>query len=257
MAANNSLRNSLRRGRSLGAWIMLPGTIVARTMATLGFDWILIDGEHGNMQDGDWHDSVVAISVWGPSPLIRLPCGNEFFIKRALDTGAHGIMIPMVHTKQQAEQIVQWSKFPPLGVRGHGGPFPTAAWKCTMDEYNKRANEETVIIVQIETKEAVGNSEEIASVEGVDVLFVGPNDLAASYGLPPSSENYEAILVDAIEKVKVACKKYGKHIGIWASDGPMAQRRIAQGFDMVSVGADVMAISGYYDRHLKIARERA
>ncbi|KAJ3339653.1 hypothetical protein HDU83_007519 [Entophlyctis luteolus] len=249
MAASNRIRASLASGKaSVGAWIMLPGTTVARTMATLGFDvlialpWILIDGEHGNMQDSDWHDSVNAVAVWGPSPIIRIPQGEEFIIKRALDTGAHGIMVPMCNTVEYAKEIVQRSKFPPMGRRGHGGPFPATAWKTTMDDYNKNANANTFIIVQIETKQAVENADAIAAVEGIDMLFVGPNDLAASYGLPPTSEDYSPIMEEAMEKIRSAAKRHGKFVGIWASDGPMAARRIEQGFQMVSVGADVMAI---------------
>ncbi|KAJ1548134.1 hypothetical protein HK096_004062 [Nowakowskiella sp. JEL0078] len=255
MAANNTIRNALAKGPSLGAWIMMPGTIIARTMATLGFDWILIDGEHGNMMDSDWHDTVNAVSVWGPSPIIRIPGGEEWIIKRALDTGAHGIMVPMVHTKQQAEKIVSFAKFPPQGIRGHGGPFPSAAWKCSMGEYNKHANENTFVIVQIETVQAVENAEEIASVPGIDMLFVGPNDLAASMGLPPTSEDNDPRMLEALEKIKKAAAAHGKYVGIWASDGPMAARRVEQGFQMVSIGADILAISGFYGQHLLVASQ--
>ncbi|KAI9341523.1 Pyruvate/Phosphoenolpyruvate kinase-like domain-containing protein [Zopfochytrium polystomum] len=301
MAATNRIRQSLANGGvSVGAWIMLPGTTVARTMAMLGFDsavccayttsslspprsakppallllttndkltptkqtnqtqqiayhptqWLIVDSEHGNIQDADLHDTVNAVAPWGPSPLIRLPAGTDFHIKRALDTGAHGIMVPMVNTKEYAERIVQYSKFPPMGIRGHGGPFPAAAWKTTMDDYNKNSNANTFIIVQIETVEAVENADAIASVPGIDMLFVGPNDLAASMGLPPTSEDNSPIMLQALERIKEAAKKHGKYAGIWASDGPMAARRIEQGFQMVSVGADVMAIQGFYGQHL-------
>ncbi|KAJ1566139.1 hypothetical protein HK405_010883 [Cladochytrium tenue] len=253
MAASNRIRLSLANGGpSIGAWVMLPGATVARTMAMLGFDWIVVDGEHGNMADADWHTSVNAIAPWGPSPIIRLPAGTDFFIKRALDTGAHGIMVPMVSTKEYAERVVSFAKFPPMGIRGHGGPFPAAAWKTTMQEYSREANNNTFVIVQIETEEAVRNAEEIASVPGIDMLFVGPNDLAASLGLPASSEDDSPRMLEALDAIKAAAKKHGKYAGIWATDGPMAARRIDQGFNLVSVGADAMAIPAFYGQNLAI-----
>ncbi|KAJ3038930.1 hypothetical protein HDV00_012759, partial [Rhizophlyctis rosea] len=254
MYGANTIRRALeRKGYSVGAWVMLPGTSIARTMAGMGMDWILIDMEHGNMTDATLYDAVSSIAPWGVSPIVRLPTGDHWMLKRALDTGVHGVMIPMVNTKAQAEAIVQGAKFPPMGVRGHGSPFYTAAWRSTNAEYVTHANQETMVIVQIETVEAVRNVDEIAAVPGVDMLFIGPNDLAASLGRPPTSEDDHPDVVSLLEKVKAAAKRHNKLVGIWASDGAMAARRLKQGFQMVSVGADVMAVVGWYSKELQIA----
>ncbi|KAI8806133.1 HpcH/HpaI aldolase/citrate lyase family protein [Cladochytrium replicatum] len=253
MLASNRIRHSLAKGLSIGAWLTLPGTHIARVLASQGFDWVLIDGEHGALADADWHAAVPIIASCGASPIIRIAGADHTLIKRALDTGAHGVMVPMVNTRAMAESVVAGTKFPPMGIRGFGSPFVNGPWGCTMDEHNRNANRETVVIVQIETKEAVENIDEIASVPGVDVLFVGPNDLAASYGRPPSSEDNDPAISDALEKIKDAAKRHNRFVGIWATDGPMAARRLQQGFQMVSVGAEILAISGYYSQHLAIA----
>ncbi|KAJ3055942.1 hypothetical protein HK097_008651 [Rhizophlyctis rosea] len=250
----NKIRRALESGRcSLGAWVMIPGTTVSRFMAGMGFDWIMVDGEHGHMDDRAINDAVNSIAPWGVSPIIRLPGGDSWLIKRALDTGAHGVMIPMVNTKEQAEAVVRGARFPPIGSRGHGGPFCTAAWKCNNAQYVKSANDEIMVIVQIETREALKNVEQIASVPGIDMLFVGPNDLAADMGFPPSSENYHPDVVAALEKIKAAARAHDKYVGIWANDGASAARRREQGFQMVSIGADIMAITGWYATEIGIA----
>ncbi|KAJ3040392.1 hypothetical protein HDV00_010946 [Rhizophlyctis rosea] len=206
------------------------------------------------MDDRAMNDAVNSIAPWGPSPIVRLPAGDSWMIKRVLDTGAHGIVIPMVNTKAQAEAIVKAARFPPLGNRGHGGPFCTAAWKCNNAQYVNSANDEIMVVVQIETREGLDNVEEIAAVPGIDMLFVGPNDLAADLGFPPSSENYSPKVVAALDRIKTAARAHGKYVGIWANDGASAARRCQQGFQMVSIGADIIGMSGWYATEIAIAK---
>lgn len=156
----------------------LPPVRIAQIVALTGLDSIIIDGEHGHISDDSMHNSVAAISALGVSPVIRIRGPVHDIIKRALDTGAHGIMVPQINNAEEAQQIVASSKFPPQGVRGQGSAFPAIAHGLTTPEYMKSANETLITMIQIETKAGVENVDAICAVPGVDMVFIGPNDLA-------------------------------------------------------------------------------
>jgi 4-hydroxy-2-oxoheptanedioate aldolase len=150
-------------------------------------------------------------------------------------------MIPMVNTVSDAENIVKWSKFPPMGVRGQGSSFSAMASGLSLAEYVKTANETLLTIVQIETPEAIRNAEAIAAVPGVDALFIGPNDLALSLlGYVPARWD-EPEFLEAIRTVEEACMKHGKVAGILARNGQHA-RELGQRFNLVGLGSDVRAL---------------
>ncbi|EAU82088.1 HpcH/HpaI aldolase/citrate lyase family protein [Coprinopsis cinerea okayama7 len=197
---------------SYGVWLTLPGTFNARTIAQASHDlgWILIDCEHGlvplvpgaaetiaaikgtrtitNPSSNGSPDSRVS----APSTIVRIPAtgasdSTSWQIKYALDAGADGVLVPMVSTAAKAREVVQEAKFPPQGRRGFGSPFTHTLWGLSTPDYLASANHSSLVIVQIETKEAVDNVEEIANVEGIDALFIGPYDLSISLGYPPPS----------------------------------------------------------------------
>ena len=188
MNTANALRKALFTGKgiSFGAWQMLPGSHLSRTIARTGVDWICIDCEHGNIAgrsvyclrvlsllticstDSDMHDSVHAVASAGVSPIVRIPANEGWMVKRALDAGAHGIIVPLLYTVEDAKNLVQSAKFPPTGRRGFGSPFSPGAFDLKGNlsgfEYMNAANENLLTIVQIETKEAFEN----VSLMGVD-----------------------------------------------------------------------------------------
>jgi 2-keto-3-deoxy-L-rhamnonate aldolase RhmA len=166
-------------------------------------------------------------------------------MRRALDAGAHGIMIPMCEIAEQARFIVARCKYPPAGIRGAGAMFAHSAFHQNPREYLTTANDNIVIIVQIESRKAVENCEEIAGVEGVDMLFVGPNDLASSMGHVAFEHPHIAEVQDAIARVLRAAKMHNKYAGHFALGAEEVARRWKQGFDFVNCGADIVALSAW------------
>jgi len=242
---------------SFGAWQMLPGTNLSRAIARAGFDWICVDCEHGNIADPQMHDSVAAIASCGVSPLVRIPDNQGWMVKRALDSGAHGIVVPLLYTADDARKLVQSAKFPPLGQRGYGSPFSMGSFDVqggmTGLQYLQQSNEGLVTVVQIETKEALANIEEIARVDGIDVLFIGPYDLGNNIGHPVTGE-FEPELKEAIETIRKAAAAAGKSSGIYCGSGEQARMYADQGFNMISVVADVVAVPTFMSQSLKTAK---
>ena len=154
---------------------MLAGTNLSRCMSRTGVDWICVDTEHGNIDDAQMHEAVQAISATGISPIVRVAADEGWMIKRVLDAGAHGVVVPLLRTQADAQKVVRAAKFPPQGIRGFGSPFsmgafaPGATKPPTSIDYLQQANDSLVTIIQIETREALENVEVIASTDGVDV----------------------------------------------------------------------------------------
>ncbi|KAG8421666.1 hypothetical protein J3458_003524 [Metarhizium acridum] len=180
MEARNRLKTAFAQGKqSMGMWQMIPGANISRLLARSGVDWVMVDCEHGNIDDGAMHDAVPAIAALGVTPLVRLPDVQSWMVKRALDAGAHGILVPLLRSADQAREVVQAAKFPPWGKRGFGSPIAPERFNPvpSLTEYLQQANDALLTMVQIETQEALNEVEEIAAVKGIDVLFIGPFDL--------------------------------------------------------------------------------
>ena len=239
----NRLKQALARGEAqFGAWLMLGGTGIARMLGGAGFDWVLIDTEHGTIDQAMMAEMVAAVASVGGVPLVRVTANSPELIKRALDAGAWGIIVPMVNNAAEAEAVVRAAKFPPQGERGYGSPFARFPFAATPIEYTAEANANIVVVVQIETVQAIAAVDDIAAVPGLDVLFVGPNDLSASYGLVPGNENNAPEFQAALERVKAAARDHHIACGIFAPDGELAARRAAEGFQMVSATIDFAAM---------------
>ncbi|KAI1822409.1 Pyruvate/Phosphoenolpyruvate kinase-like domain-containing protein [Xylaria intraflava] len=211
----------------MGVWQTLPGQNVSRVLArTPGVDWVLVDCEHGNIDDAAMHEAVPAIASCGASPIVRIPDMQGWMIKRALDTGAHGVLIPLLRSAEEAKKIVAAAKFPPQGQRGLGSPFAMERFNPipTMTEYLQHANDSLLTIVQIETKEALDAVDEIAAVPGIDVLFVGPFDLGNNIGYPILDGVMKPELEQAIDRILAATIKAGKKAGFFASNGEQAKK---------------------------------
>lgn len=253
MQAANRLQRALKSGKaSFGGWQTLPGSNLSRAIArTPNLDWICLDCEHGNLSDSEMHESIAAIAACGVSPVVRVPEGQHWMIKRALDAGAHGIIIPLLQTVQDAQDVVRFSKFPPIGNRGLGSPFAmekfvqqtTNPQEVSLSQYFKEANDAIVVIVQIETASALMQIKDIAAVPGIDVCFVGPVDLGNSIGHPPENIGvYSDELKAAIEEIHKATQAAGKWTGVYTGSGEQAKAFADRSFNMVNCMNDFAAI---------------
>lgn len=254
--SNSHLRllNKIKAGEfPLMTFMAIPSVRMAQIVALTGVDGIIIDCEHGHIGDDAMHNSVAAISSLGVSPIIRIRGPAHDIIKRALDTGAHGIMVPQINNAEEAEQIVASSKFPPQGNRGQGSAFPAIGHGLTTPEYMKTANETIITMIQIETRAGVENVEAICAVPGVDLVFLGPNDLAQSLlGYVPARGD-EPEFVAAADKIVAAARKYGKWAGRMVNDGTMA-KTAKETYDTVAITGDTKAIQNWYIPEFNVAR---
>lgn len=186
--------------------------------------------------DAEMHESVNAVASVGVSPIVRIPANESWMVKRALDAGAHGILVPLLYTVEDAVKLVESAKFPPMGKRGFGSPFSPGSFSVTGDlsglEYMQNANENLLTCVQIETKEALDVVEKIAQVPGIDVLFVGPWDLGNNISHPVQGK-FDDELVAAIARVREAAAAAGKKSGIYCPGGESARKYADDGFQMV------------------------
>jgi 4-hydroxy-2-oxoheptanedioate aldolase len=202
---------------------------------------MLLDLEHNpiDTQQASINLSVISdVSQGRVTPIARVIAGTVHHIKRALDCGAQGVLVPMINSKKEAEDVVRFSRYPPVGDRGAGGLDPHLGFGVNRPSYIAQANNHIIVAIQIETKESVENIEEITSVEGLDVIFIGPNDLHLSLGLPAKFWSEEKVFLDNIEKIKTASKKKNLPLGIICRDHKSAQERIKEGFQFIALGSD-------------------
>jgi 2-keto-3-deoxy-L-rhamnonate aldolase RhmA len=207
-----------------------------------GLDWAMLDCEHGNYDFETLHDMFVMAQAVGMEGFVRVPVGTKEWISRVLDAGATGVMVPMVETKEYAQEIAGFAKYTPIGKRGFVGMSAHNNYHAGKPQDIMTAQNDSVLaIVQIETKKAVDNVDEIASVNGVDVLFVGPADLSISLGIPGDLTN--PIELEAIRKVAAACRRHGKYLGLLGNLDLLEHFR--EDLNMVMVSDDAnMLIAG-------------
>ncbi|KAK5094755.1 hypothetical protein LTR24_003455 [Lithohypha guttulata] len=236
---------------------MLPGAYLSRVIARTGFDWVLVDTEHGNIADNEMHESVHAIASCGVSPVVRIAANEGWMVKRALDAGAHGVLCPLIYSVEDAKKLVDSAKFPPRGRRGFGSPFSMGAFDAKGDlsglDYMQNANDNLLTMVQIETKEALDAVEQIAKVDGIDVLFIGPWDLGNNIGHPVKGD-FDPELKQAITRIREAAKSAGKWSGIYCPNGDVARKYADEGFQMISVINDMTAIPTFMAQSLSTAK---
>lgn len=213
-----------------------PGAPVI--FASAGYDFLLIDMEHGNYNMETVADLIRGAKSAGIAPIIRVPHLESFFISRVLDAGAEGIMVPMTSTKEQAEAIVRYSKYTPIGQRGFGTQTGQTDYKpLKATDFMKEANDHTLIIAQIETREAIENVDAILGTEGIDVGLIGPNDLSISLGIPDQLES--EMITQAIERVVEAAKKKGKASGIHIGNPELVRKWRDRGMTMLACSTDI------------------
>lgn len=241
MAIGNdaSLKTRWAKGDvTLGAWCMMPGAMGAEVLGRQGFDWVLVDMQHGCMSYETALDMVRALDQTPAVPIVRVPWNDPGIIGRMLDAGALGILIPMIQTVDDAKKAVEACLYPPHGRRSFG---PVRVGLRDGPGYVQTANARVAVIPMIETAEALEAVEEIAAVPGVDALFVGPFDLSIALGLPPGDNDGKPAFDAAIQKVATAAKRAGKATAV-LSNPRVAPIRISQGFQMISVTTDTVAL---------------
>ncbi len=255
MSYINNTRAMAKDGRtSFGIFQGLASAAVSEILANRGFDWILVDMEHGMMGIETAGDLFAAIRHGGPTPLVRVAINDQATIKRALDAGAMGVMIPMVNSREEAVRAVEYCKYAPAGSRGIG-PGRASLYGIRMGEYLASADDQVMVIPQAEHKDAVGRIDDILSVPGIDAIFVGPYDLSCSMGLQGQITHPE--VEKAIATVLAAAKRAGVTAGIFCMDAASAKRRAEQGFGFVAMGLDSVYLDGALTRALDQLRGRA
>lgn len=233
----------------LGPIVTLRSPEISEVLARAGFDWLFIDAEHGPF---DPHDALQLLQAAGGCPgVIRVPAHDEVWIKKALDIGAAGIIVPQVNTPGQARRIVAAAKYAPMGQRGVG-IGRAHGFGLTFNDYLRGANDDTCVIIQAEHRDAVDNIGELAKVDGIDAILIGPYDLSASYGKPGELNDPE--VRDAIAQITRKCKDAGMPLGIFGSDAAAVMPFIDQGFTLIAVGCDTLFIIAAAQRTLAAIR---
>jgi 4-hydroxy-2-oxoheptanedioate aldolase len=228
-------------GAQIGLWVCSGSALVAEIMAGSGAQWLLIDTEHSPNSLESVLAQLHAVHGYDVLPMVRLPWNDVVLIKQYLDLGAQNLLIPMVNDAEQARAAVAAVRYPPHGVRGVGSALARAARWNRIPDYLARADETISLTVQIETGQAVANVEEILAVDGVDGIFIGPSDLAASMGLLGQQEHPEVRA--AVEHCIDAARQAGKPAGVNAFVEATARHYIERGARFVLVGADVAILA--------------
>lgn len=236
---SNPVRHKLKAGQpSVGTWLTLSSPVVAQLMASCGFDWLTVELEHTPTSLEAAGEMFAIIAASGGVPLVRIPWNTGENIKRVLDIGAWGIVVPMVNSRAEAEAVVKAARYRPIGERSIGGQLHAMNFSTDAATYYAKANDEILVVVMAEHVQAVENIDEILSVPGIDAVFVGPNDLHASIGLPPAFDSDDTRFNAALKKILASAKAHGIAAGIHVADAAQAQRRISEGWQFIAIASE-------------------
>lgn len=233
----NTFRQSLlARERSIGCWAALGSPVTSEIMGYAGFDWLLLDGEHGPNDLSSFASQITALKDSDSAVVVRPQWAEPVILKRLLDLGAFNFLMPFIESEEQAREAVRATRYPPDGSRGVAVAHRSNLYGYRND-YFEKINDNIGVMVQIESAKGLENVDAIASVPGVDALFIGPSDLSASLGHFLKAR--EATVQDAIRKIVEAGRRHGKSVGILAVVPEDAERYLELGTNVVAVGADV------------------
>lgn len=233
----NAFKRALAEGRpQIGLWSSLCSNITAEIIAGCGFDWIVVDTEHSPNEVPDVFGQLQAMARGTATPVVRPAWNDAVLIKRLLDIGSTALLIPFVQSAQEAKAAVAATRYPPAGIRGVATSTRASSFARVKD-YLQKANDEICVLVQVETKTALDRLDEIAAVDGVDGVFIGPSDLAAALGHlgNPAHPEVQAAISGAVKRLRAK----GKAAGILTSVEAEARHYLAEGFTFVAVGSDV------------------
>ena len=239
----NRVKKLWREGKpAIGGFLSIPHAFAAEVMAHTGLDWLCIDMQHGCIDYSDAVNMLTAISTTAVTPIVRVPWNEPSVIMKALDAGAYGVIVPMVSNRAEAERAVAACRYPPTGMRSNG---PNRAALYGGSDYQKRADGEILCIAMIETAEGIEKMDEIISTPGLDAVYIGPTDLALSLGLPAVMDNDEPLHVATVNRILETCRRHNVVAAMHTSSAKFTQRYIDQGFKMVMLVADRIAMSNY------------
>ena len=248
----NLVKEKLKRGEpSIGTWLSTSDPLIAEVLAHAGFDWLNVDMEHNAIDLKDLQGCFHAIATTGTVPFVRVPWNDPQILKRVLDVGAYGVVVPNVKSPEEAQRAVQACRYPPEGFRGVGG---LRARLYGGPDYYEKANEEIAVVLMIEDSEAVTCIAEICAVPGIDSLFIGPNDLAASLSVPTGYDNPHPDHRAAVNRVLETAKRFGVPVGIHCGSADEVNRRIEEGFQWMPIASDVRLLDGAVRRALEQLR---
>lgn len=237
---SNRVKKDLKAGRpSIGTWLSLGSITAARFMARAGFDWLTVDMEHSLVGWETTAHILSSIADAGCTALARVPANRHDHIKRVLDNGAHGIVVPMVNSREEAVAAVAACRYPPAGNRSVGGSVHALNFGASAQEYFERANEEILVVLQCEHIRAVEDADRIFSVPGIDAIFVGPNDLAASMRGPDGSSPSATATADVMRRIFDACRKHGVAPGLHCATAEEARVRREEGWQFLAIGSEL------------------
>lgn len=238
----NRFKIALSGDRPLkGIWLTLASPAIAELAGNTGLDWLLIDGEHAPNTLTSLQAQLQAIEGTTASPIVRLPMAQPWLVKQVLDLGAQSLLFPMIHTAEDAAAAVASCRYPPHGVRGIGATIARASGWGREADYIQTADAQICVVVQAESRSAVDNIDDIAAVEGVDCVFIGPADLAADMGHTgnPAHPEVQEAISHMIDRIKSA----GKAPGLFGSDPNKVEDYLASGVRMLAVGTDSLLLS--------------
>lgn len=232
----NFVKSKLKAGKpAVGTWVEAPYPDIAEQLSTMGFDWLVFDIEHGTYSFPQVQVMMQAMNAYETClPMVRVPINEPVYFKWALDIGARGVVVPMVNSKEEAENAVKSCKYPPEGFRGCG-PRRASRYGARYREYVEGANEDTLVVVMIESEKAIQNIDEILSVKGVDAIFVGPDDLSLNLGIFQQREDPK--FVSALKVILESCHKHGVAPGMHCNENNISAA-ISQGFQFVALNDD-------------------
>lgn len=250
----NRLKADLYNGKvCFGTFIASSAPDTVEICGLLGYDFVVIDTEHGYMSPETIIPMIRAAETTGMTPLVRVTENSETIILRTLDSGAHGIHIPQVNTVEGALNAVKYSKYFPQGNRGVSYQRANGFGVYDLNEYMEKENDETFIVFHCESVECLKNIDEIAATDGLDCIIFGPYDMSQSMGIP--GRVTEPIVEEAAQKMLKACQKHGKIPGIFTASAEAAEKRVKQGFRYMPVGVDGKMIADAYGNLLKGLRK--
>ncbi|MDU8926373.1 HpcH/HpaI aldolase/citrate lyase family protein [Alisedimentitalea sp. MJ-SS2] len=235
----NRFKQALKEGKTqIGCWASFGDAYATEILATAGFDWLTIDGEHSPYDISSMSQQIHAIQNSQSEAIVRIPIGSDWIIKQVLDAGCQTILVPMVETAEQTDYLARAMRYPPDGFRGMGGAGARATGYSAIPDYVTTANDQVCLLVQVETVKGMENLDDILAVDGVDGVFIGPADLSADMGHPGNAghPDVEAAIQDILKRTAAA----GKAPCILALNDDTAQTYLDWGAQVIAVGIDVV-----------------
>jgi 4-hydroxy-2-oxoheptanedioate aldolase len=222
-------------GAAVNGWLAIPNSFSAETMAHQGWDTLTIDMQHGMIDYAAMVPMLQAISTTATVPVVRVPWLEPGILMKTLDAGAYGVICPMVNTREDAQKLVAYTHYAPRGTRSFG---PVRATLYAGADYAQHANDTIVTFAMIETAQALDNLDDILSVEGLDAIYIGPSDLSLALGCTPTFDDLDPKAAEAVEHILARANAHGVVAGIHNGTPESALKRIAKGFQFVTISSD-------------------